>query len=109
MKNSPKIIGLVQATALVLYVTAFAVSAQNFQGWMMLHNGKPDNPALTITIFLFAFIISALVSSSCVFAYPIFLFFAGEKRKAGAIIGWNFFWIVLFFITILLYQTAILV
>lgn len=107
MKNSPKIIGLFQAAALALYVNMFAVAVQNLGGWFDARNVHPD-PALSIVIFLFAFIISALVSASCVFAYPLFLFSGGKKKEAVKVIGWNLFWIILFFIAILIYKSVTL-
>ncbi len=107
MKNSPKIIGLFQAAALALYVSMFAVTVQNLGGWFAARNAHPD-PAVSIIIFLFAFIISALVSASCVFAYPLFLFSSGKKKEALKVVGWNFFWVVLFFIAALIYQSVVL-
>ncbi len=97
MAYSPKQIGLLQATALSAYITAFAVSAFRVQGWARM-SGVSVHPIEGIMLFLLAFVISAMVSGSIVFAYPIMIFFDGKRLDALHIILWTAFWLIAIFV-----------
>ena len=97
MNRSNKIIALYQALGLILYVSLFAFSVSKLQQWAWLQ-ALPPAPALNITIFLLVFIISAVVCSSIMFAYPAMLFFGNRKDEAIKIVLWSLAWIILFLI-----------
>lgn len=96
-KMSPKTIGLLQAFGLALYVTIFAFAVQSFQMWLKGF-GVQINPALSIIMFLLAFIISALACSAIAFGYPITLFFDSKKQEAMRVVLWTGIWLIFFFI-----------
>ncbi len=97
MKFSPKIIGLMEATGVTLYISFFAVMARWIQQWLMVYRVQPP-PTLAIILFLLAFILSALICGLIVFAYPVFLFFEGRKVDSLKIIGWGITWLSGFFL-----------
>src|SRR4051812_42757109 len=102
MKYSPKTIGLFQAGGLILYVSFFAFAFQFFQQWADAKNFEPTSPLFPIIGFLLAFIISAIICSSIMFAYPIKSFFDGRKYLAYKIILWSLGWLLIFFILFLI-------
>ena len=96
MKYTPLKIGLLQAVALSLYIGFFAVSVFKMQNWIYT-TGVTAHPIVGILIFLFAFVISALISGSIIFAYPVTLFFDGHKREALGIVFWSAVWLIIIF------------
>jgi len=92
MKHSPRSIAFLQAIGVTAYVAVFAVLVQSVQ--FIVH---PQNlgPIPTITIFLLAFVTSALICAAIVFGYPATLFFDGRKREALEVVGWTMAWCVI--------------
>lgn len=100
MNSSPKFIGFIQATCVSTYVFLFVSAAQNFIKWAETNKIEP-HPILGAMLFLLAFIVSALISSSLVLAYPIWLFFADKKREALKTILWSAIWLAIILIILL--------
>ena len=96
MKHEPKVIGLLQAIGLILYVIIFAVSANQVREWSPVY-GTAINPVASIITFLLAFVISALICGSLIFLYPALLFFEGKREAGLRIIFWSTLWLILFF------------
>ncbi len=90
MNSNPKIRGLLQALALTLYVSVFAVIIQ----WIGMQ-GLKIHPVLSIIFFLLAFIISALICGSIVFVYPVSLFFENKKSESIKVVMWTAVWLIL--------------
>ena len=107
MKFSPRILGLFQAAGLTLYVSIFAITGHLIEQWLKAE-GIQLQPPLAIIIFLLAFIISAIVSASIVFAYPIFLFFGNEKDEAVRVVLWSLGWLIVSFAAFLFAGSAII-
>ena len=101
MKHSPKAIGLLQAAGLALYVGLFAAIAFRVREFTM-GEGFPVHPIVGISLFLLAFVISAVISGSIVLAYPAVLFFDGRRRDALKIIFWSAVWFVAIFFLVAL-------
>lgn len=98
MKNSPKIVGLLQALGLMLYVSLFALGSRAIIGWLKLRFDVPDSEsAIPMIAFLLAFVTSALICGTIVFGYPAYLFSQGKKEIAIPIVLWNTLWLVLAF------------
>jgi hypothetical protein len=95
MKFSAKFAGFLQASALALYISLFAIVAQRVQLWAQANNVVLE-PATGITLFLLAFIVSALICGSLAFGYPIFLFFSNKKGAAVKTVLWNIAWLLVF-------------
>jgi hypothetical protein len=93
MRFSPKVVGLLQAAGLTFYIASFAALVQGAERWI-----RNPHPILGITLFLLAFVVSALISGSIVFAYPILLLFDGKKDEALRIVFWSAVWLILFFL-----------
>ena len=100
MKLSPRFIGFLQAAGLTLYVAGFAIFATHIQEWARARGVA--SPTLGITIFLLAFVISALISGSLLLGYPLVLFFGGKKAEALKIVLWSALWLLvcLAFVTV---------
>ncbi len=94
---SSKTLGFFQAAGLALYVIVFAASVQWFQQWLIIQNVH-TGPMLSIILFLLAFVISAIICGSLIFAYPILLFFDGKKDKAISIVFWSAVWLIVLFV-----------
>lgn len=92
MKTSPKYLGFLQALGVALYIAAFAFLAVQAQTWAHRNIVSP-HPIVAITLFLLAFVTSALVSGSVIFAYPVMLFFDGRKIEAVKIVFWSAVWL----------------
>ena len=92
---------MLQAAGLVLYVSLFASTVQQFGQWSMTRSVQVG-PVLGITVFLLAFIISAIICSSIALAYPIFLFFGGKQKDAVKIVLSTLVWLIVFFIAFLI-------
>ena len=107
MKLTLRRIGLLQAAGLTLYVCFFAVAVWQFEMWLAPQHIQPQ-PVLGITIFLLAFIISAITCSSLVLAYPAVLFFGNKKEVAVKIILWTLFWLIIFFLAFLIISFVVL-
>ncbi len=94
-KHSPAKIGFLQAAGITLYVSLFAFSVQGIQSWA--ETGNMDIGQIAqIIIMLSAFIVSATICGSLMFAYPITLFMKGEKGPAYRIVAWAVGWLVVF-------------
>ena len=97
-KASPKIIGLLQALGLILYVSLFALSSRVVIEWLKLRFDVPGSESVVpMTAFLLAFVTSSLICASIVFAYPLLLFFRGDKEMPIRIVLWNVVWLILAF------------
>ena len=97
MKSTPRTIGFLQAAGLALYVSFFAFSVQFIDQWAKAHGAENAGPTVGITLVLLAFIISASICSSLMFAYPISLFFSHKKTEAIKTLAWSLGWLVIFF------------
>jgi len=95
MKFSAKFAGFLQASALALYVGLFAIVVQRAQLWAQA-NKVMLGPATGITLFLLAFVVSALICGSLAFGYPAFLFFSNKKGAAVRTVLWNIAWLLVF-------------
>ena len=107
MKLTNRRIGLLQAAGLVIYVSLFAITIQQIQGWFMVREIEPG-PVLGIILFLLTFIISAIICASMALAYPAFLFFGHRQAAAVKIILWTLTWLIIFFVAFLIICLAIL-
>lgn len=96
-KISYKIIALVQAFLVASYAwfAAFVMTIGEKGSMSAWH------PVVAGTFVLVFFILSALVSSSLVFAYPIKLFMDGKMREAVKIVLWTAFWLIILFLIFL--------
>ena len=96
-KLSPQSIGFLQACGLTLYIL-FIATVMNFI------SGKDFLPDtfLAPAIFLMLFVISALISASLVFGYPVVLFFNGRKEAAIKIVLWTGICMVVFLLVLIL-------
>lgn len=99
MKNNPKLIALAQAVCLTAYIMLVALFMKSLQNWF---GPQKDDPILAPMIFLLMFIISALVSSSIMLAYPVILFFKGKRKTAIKIVLMSTGWLAVFLIAIML-------
>ena len=99
MKYSPKRIGLLQAAGLALYVGFFAVLAFSIRE-LTEEGGLSVHPIVGVSLFLLAFVISAIISGSIVLAYPLTLFFDGRRRDALKIVFWNAVWLIAIFFAV---------
>ena len=100
MKHPNRTIGLFQASGIVLYVCLFATVTQTVSGWSAARDIQLQ-PILSISIFLLTFIVSAITCGSIFLAYPIKLFFSGQKDKAYKVVLWSVTWLLMFFISLL--------
>lgn len=91
--------GFLQAGQLTVYIVIFAFGARTVSEVTRL--SSPD-PVLAITMFLLAFIISALVSTYLILWHPAILFFEGKRKEAMEIILWSSFWLTVFLLTFLM-------
>lgn len=103
MNHSPRLIGLLQAAAVVAYIACFAAVMSVLPE---LFPTEPQNPMLPIAGFLLAFVISALTTGSAILGYPLVLFLGGEKRRAVLIVFWTGIWLAIALLALLL--TALL-
>jgi|GEM_PF-919422 hypothetical protein len=103
---SPKIVGLMQALGIALYVSAFASVPTFAERFALLRDFDPGLPFGPI-LFLLAFIISATICSSLMFGYPLFLLVRGEREKAFRIVLWSIAWLAATFS--LFFSVALLV
>ena len=87
MQKSPKLIGLLQALGLVLYVTLFANGLRIISAWFPNVDGQKS--VLPIIAFLLTFITSALICSSIALAYPVSLYVHDKKKEAIQVVLWN--------------------
>ena len=85
-------VGLLQAFGLGTYITAFALTVRQV-GNLIDHD--TFEPALGISLFLLAFVTSALICSAIAFGYPLSLFLRGERREALEVVGWTIAWCLL--------------
>ena len=106
MRYPPKVIGLLQAVGLAAYIGLFASLGYQAQAWVQART-ITVHPIAGITLFLLAFVISALISGSIVLAYPALLFFEGRKADAIQIVFWSAVWLVLIFCAAALTALAI--
>lgn len=95
MKYPSRTVGLFQAAGIALYIGAFAFTVSSIE--TIFGNHPLPHPAFGIAIFLMAFVISATLCSSMMFAYPATLFFGGKKEEAVKAILWSLGWLALFF------------
>ena len=95
MKYTPKIIGLLQAIGLLLYVTIVAVIMRDGPFWFRYEN---INLTFGVMAFLLFFVLSALISASLILGYPLILLLDGKKKDAIQTVLWSVGWIVIFFI-----------
>ena len=56
--------------------------------------GFSVHPVAGISLFLLAFVISAVISGSLVLAYPAVLFFDGRRREALRVVFWSAAWLI---------------
>jgi hypothetical protein len=99
--KSPKLVGFIQAAGLTLYISLFAFFVQQGQNWFLAHHVQL-NPASGIMLFLLLFIISAIICASIMFAYPLTLFFNGDRGQGIKIALWSLIWLVVIAIFIAL-------
>ncbi|MBI4132309.1 MAG: hypothetical protein HY474_01620 [Candidatus Sungbacteria bacterium] len=102
----PRTVGFLQAAGIAAYVALFATLAYQMRT-LTEARAVAIHPIAGITLFLLAFVISALISSSTVLAYPAYLFFGGHRIEALKIIFWSAVGLVFFFILAVLAALAI--
>jgi hypothetical protein len=106
MKDSPKIIGLMQALGLILYVSLFSLSA-NIVLPLFKMRFESTGPIIPMILFLSAFVTSALICGSIAFGYPSYLFFQGKKEVAIPIVLWNIAWLIIAFAVFVVFSVVI--
>ena len=95
-KLSNIIIGFFQATSVVLYCILAVLIMNN------LSRVAPYDQTITGLFILIFFIISALITASSVFAYPIYLYLEKKQtKKAIIIVIITTLWLIGFFLGIL--------
>ncbi len=92
MPKSPKLIGLFQALGLLAYIVLFTLIIRFGTVW--LSGWEPSDPFISMTLFLIAFVTSALICSSLVFAYPIRLVITERKHEALQTVLWTLAWLI---------------
>lgn len=86
-----KTIAFLQSVGVVAYIAIFAVIVQSAEAIV----GPMDpSPIVSMTLFLLAFVTSALICSTIVFGYPITLFLDGKRREALETVGWTMGWCI---------------
>ena len=100
MKNSPVFIAFLQVVGVVIYILTFTFAINYVSG--IFDVSAFDSPMVGMSFFLLAFVTSALICSSLVLGYPLYLFLNNEKHKAVMIVLWSAFW----FVVILLLATT---
>lgn len=95
-KNSPRLVGFLQALGLVVYVGAFAFAARTVVPLLKARfpDSDPD-PMLPLSLFLLAFVTSALMCGAIALGYPIRLFFQEQKEAALQIVLWTIAWLAI--------------
>jgi hypothetical protein len=106
MKNSPRIVGFVQAAGLACYVVLFVTLIQQAQNWPLFHGFRPT-PTISMILFLLAFVISALVCSSLILGYPLWLFSSGKQHEAMKTVLWSLLWLIVIAICIIITTTLV--
>jgi len=89
---SPLTVGLIQATGIAVYVSAVSQIMQFGATYF-----KGPGTIWTTLMLLLLLVTSALVCALITLGYPIFLFLDGKGKRALTIVGWNAFWLVIFF------------
>lgn len=98
MKNSPKIIGFLQALGLVSYVVLFVLIARiGIELLKSRFDTTPEEPFIPMILFLLAFVTSALICGIITFGYPTYLFLNGRKEVALPAVLWTAIWLVVLF------------
>lgn len=92
MKSAYQKIAFLQASGIVLYVSAFVFLINAVQGWMPMRN-----PIVGPIVLLLAFVISALVCGLLMFGYPCILFFGGNVAESIRIVLASVVWLLAFF------------
>lgn len=90
-KPAQSVIGFLQASGVALYITLFVSFVNLVESRSLFINVGPIGTGVVV---LCAFVISALVCSSLVFAYPFSLFMSGEKKRAFFIVVWSAAWLL---------------
>lgn len=108
MKRTPRVVGFVQAAGVAAYIALFATLAYGTRTWIET-SAVAVHPILGITLFLLAFVISALVCTSIALAYPATLFFGGARSQALSIVLWSAVWLALMscLVALIVFSTAI--
>lgn len=99
MRYSPKSVGFLQAIGVSVYIGLFAFIAFRVQHWTQTHPFL-IHPIAGITLFLLAFVISAVICGSIVLIYPITLFFGGQKVDSLKVLFWNAVGLITIFILV---------
>ncbi|MFA6354790.1 MAG: hypothetical protein WCX12_03865 [Candidatus Paceibacterota bacterium] len=107
MKLPPFKVGFLQAAGLTIYVGLFATILTQSADWIKTLGIEPS-PVISITTFLLAFIISALICSSIAFGYSALLFLRGQKQPIPKIILWTAIWLIVFLLIFLFVNFVIL-
>ena len=98
MKNSPIFIAFLQVIGVVAYILTFTFTVNYVSG--IFGDSDLGPPMVGMSFFLLAFVTSALICSSLVLGYPLYLFLNNEKRKAVMLVLWSAFWFVLILLLI---------
>lgn len=86
---SPRKIGFAQAVGVIVYIFLFALAATQIEKLQ-----KPPE-IIAATIFLTAFVISALTCGMLVLGYPAFLALRGQIKRAAEVVFWSGGWLAL--------------
>lgn len=98
--KSLKLIGFLQALGLAAYIVLFATIANQVQTWVKDH-AIGIHPVAGVTLFLLAFVMSALICGLITLAYPVFLFSHGRREDAMRVVAWSVAWLMLVLLAIL--------
>ena len=103
MKKSPVFVAFLQVIGVVIYILTFTFAINYVSG--IFGDSDFGSPMIGMSFFLLAFVTSALICSSLVLGYPLYLFLNDGKRRAVMIVLWSAFWFV---IVLLLATTELL-
>lgn len=99
MQHSPKILGLLQALGLILYITLFSQGAHMVLPLLKTRFDAPGpESAVPMILFLLTFVTSALICATIAFGYPAYLFLEGKRKTAVLTVCWNILWLIAFFV-----------
>lgn len=100
---SPRVIGVLQAIALVAYVCLFALVAQTAQS---LVAGLQLAIPVFFMLFLLAFVTSALICVTIMFAIPVWMFTKDRRKDAVHTFLWSVASLMVIALTVLLLAVA---
>ncbi len=82
------VLGLIQATAVTLYIVLFGLAMTSFSTF-----GDESNEFLAILTGLLLFVTSACITGASMLAYPTVLAFQKQFKEAGLLVAASVFWL----------------